>query len=208
MLLDQQGQGAVQDVGVVGVLDVDLDHLCQQRRLGPVEIVDASSIGHEAILFNKVEEVLNSVLGNLDKGATSAEQTLEDPVRVPVVRLSEPTTSNDKGAVDGDETVRTFCAVVGVAVVATGQVRPNVNDLFRKLLDDGIVNLVEELGIRLELVLGDFFKLAASIGKILIEKVCESRIVSERFFELVKCLLDLFQRSNGWPASVLVQVGH
>jgi hypothetical protein len=80
VLLDQQGQGSFEDVGVVGVLDVDLDHLSQQRRLGPVEIVDASSIGHEAILFNKVEEVLNRVLCNLDKGTAGAEQALEDPV--------------------------------------------------------------------------------------------------------------------------------
>lgn len=208
MLLDQQGQGTFEDVGVVGVLDVDLDHLCQQRRLGSVEIVDASSIGHEAILFDKVEEVLDRVLCNLDKGATSAEKTLKDPVRIPVVRLSEPTTSNHKSAVDGDETVWTFCAVVGVTIVATGQVRPNVNDLFRKLLDDGIVNLVKELGIRLELIFGDFFKLASSISKILIEKVCKGRIVPQRFFKLVKCFLDLFQRSNSWPARVLVQVGH
>ncbi|KAI6757098.1 hypothetical protein HG531_002923 [Fusarium graminearum] len=96
---------SLKNVSVICVLDVGLDHLRQQRRLGTVEVVDSSAIS--------------------------------------------------------------------------------------EFSDDGIVDIVEEFRISIEIISGYFFQLIASIVKVFIEKVSKSRIVTERFLELVKSFLDV-----------------
>lgn len=178
VLLHKQRQSTLKNTSVVGVLDISLDHLRQQRRLRSVEVVDTSAIGDEAVLLDKIKEVLDGVLCNVDERAASSEKTLDDPVRVPVIRLAETTTSNDKGSVDRDETVGAIAAVLGVLVVATSQIRPNIDDLLCEFLDGSVVDLVEKLGICLELIFGDFLELTTSIVKVFTEKLRESRIVT------------------------------
>jgi hypothetical protein len=178
MLLHKQWQGTLKNISVVGVLDISLDHLRQQRRLRSVEVVNTSAIGDEAVLLNKIKEVLDSVLCNVDKRATSSEKTLDDPVRVPVIRLTETTTGNDEGSVDRDETVGAIAAVLGILVVATSQIRPNIDDLLCEFLDGSVVDLVEELGVCFKLIFWDFLEFVTSIGKVVIEKLRESRIVT------------------------------
>lgn len=152
VLLDQQGQRALQDAGVVGVVHVELHHLRQHGRLRAVQVVDARAVGHDAVLLDKVEEVLDGVLGNLGKGAARAQEALENPVRVPVVRLAETATGHDKGPLDGDEAVGAVGAGAGRrGVVGARQAGPDVDDLLGELLDDGVVDGGEELGVGLEL---------------------------------------------------------
>lgn len=178
MLLHKQRQSTLKNISIVGVLNISLYHLRQQRRLRSVEVVDTSAIGDEAILLNEIKEVLDRVLCNVDERAASSKKTLDDPVRIPVIRLTETTTSNDEGSVDGDETVGAIAAVLGVLVVATGQVRPNIDDLLCEFLDGSIVDLVEELGICFKLIFRDFLELTTSIGKVVTEELRESRIVT------------------------------
>jgi len=178
MLLHKQRQSTLKNISVVGVLDISLDHLRQQRRLRSVEVVDTSAIGDEAVLLNEIKKVLDGVLCNVDEGATSSKKTLDDPVRIPVIGLTETTTSDDEGSVDGDETVGAIAAVPGVLVVATSQVRPDIDDLLCEFLDGSVVDLVEELGVCFKLIFRDFLKLTTSIGKVVTEKLRESRIVT------------------------------
>lgn len=179
VLLDQQRQGSVQNRGIIGIIDVELDHLSEQGWLRSVQVVDSSAIGHEAELFNKVQEVLNGVLGNLNEGSTSAQQAVEDPVRVPVVWLTEATTRDDKGAVDGNEAVGAVGAVVGLSVVGASKVGPNVDNLGDEFVDDGVVDRIQELGIRLELIIGNLLELTTSIVKVGVEEVIQSCVVAE-----------------------------
>ena len=174
MLLHKQRNGSLENIGIVGVLNISLDHLRQQRWLRSVEVVDSGTIGNEAILLDKVKEVLNSVLRNLNERASSAKKTQDDPVRVPVVRLAEATTCNDERAVDRDETVGTIGAVLCVLIVATSKIRPNVNNLFGEFPNNSIVDIVEELRICIKVVTVDFFQFITSIVKVLIEEVSKS----------------------------------
>jgi hypothetical protein len=199
VLLHQQRQGSLKDVSVVRVLNVGLDHLRQQRRLRTVEVVNSSTIGNKTILLNKVKEVLNRVLCDFNERTSGSEKTQNDPVRVPVVGLTEATTCNNEGAVDRDEAVGTIGAVLGVLIVSTGQIRPNVNDFLSEFSNDSVVDVVEELRISIEFIFRDLFELIASIVKVLIEEVSEGRVVAERLLELVESFLDVAQRSNSWP---------
>ncbi|KAI6767323.1 hypothetical protein HG530_005332 [Fusarium avenaceum] len=190
MLLDKQRQGSLKDVGVVGVIDINLDHLRQQRWLRSVEVVDASTIGDKPVLLDKIKEVLNGVFCDVDKRSSGSEKTFENPVRVPVVGLTETTTRNDKRAVDRDEAVGAVGAVLGILIIATGQVRPNVNDLLCELPNDSVVDVVEELGIRFELIFRHLLKLVSSIGKVLTEEIGKGRVVLQRLVELIEGLLN------------------
>lgn len=175
------------------MIEVDLDHLGQQRGLGPVEVVDTGSIGNEAILVDKVEKVLNGVLGDLDKGAAGAQQTLEDPVRVPVVGLAEAAAGNDKGAVDREEAVGAVGAVAGGAVVGARQVGPDVNDFADEFVDDGVGDGVEEDGVCCEVFYGNLGELTAGVGEVGVEEVVEGRVVGQGLLKLLEGFLDLRQ---------------
>lgn len=85
------------------------------------------------------------------------------------------------------------------ANVGTSQLRPDVNYLEHKLLDDSVANLVEELGIRLELIPGDGLQLATSVVKVFGEKVLEGTVVAQGLGELVKSSLNLCSGLLGGP---------
>lgn len=66
MLFDEKRNGAGQNRLVFGMLDVQLDHLGQQRGLRAIQVVDTSSVGNKPVNPDEIQEVLNHVLGNLD----------------------------------------------------------------------------------------------------------------------------------------------
>ena len=80
VLFYQQWQSSVQDVRIVCMLDINLNHLGQQRWLRAIKIVNTSSIGNKAKLFHKVKEILNGILRDASERSTCAQQSLENPV--------------------------------------------------------------------------------------------------------------------------------
>jgi hypothetical protein len=76
-------------------------------------------------------------------------------------------------------------------VISTGQIRPNVNNLFSEFSDYSVVNVVEECRVSIEIISGNLFQLIASIVKVFIEKFSEGRIVAKRLLEFVKSFLDV-----------------
>ncbi len=80
VLLDQQRHRSLEDTGVIGVIDVCLDHGRQKWRLGSVQVVLPGAIGNETKPLDKIQEVLNDIPRDLGESAASAEKTLDDPV--------------------------------------------------------------------------------------------------------------------------------
>lgn len=122
VLFLESRESLLDDAGVVGVLYVDADHLCEKlrrscqrnsykvcvlletyRRLAAVQIVLPRAIGHESNLVDDVQEVLNDVQSDFRERALGTQKALDDPERIPVVRFPESTTGYDECAVDGDE---------------------------------------------------------------------------------------------------------
>lgn len=66
MFLDEEWDGTLQKRFVLGMFDVQLDHLGQQGWLRAIQVVETSSVGNKAVDPNEVQEVLNHVLGDLD----------------------------------------------------------------------------------------------------------------------------------------------
>lgn len=204
VLLDKDGQRTLQNAGIVGVANVGFDHLRQQRGLRTVQVVEARAVGNEAKLLNEIQKVLNGVLGNVDECAARAKKAFDNPVRVPVIGFTEAATRNYKGPVDGDEAVGAVGAVAdGRASVLARQIRPDINDLVHEFLDDGIVELVDKLGISLELVLGDSLELATGIIKVRVKEIVELSVVGERLLKFVKCSLNLRQWFFRGPGRML-----
>jgi hypothetical protein len=139
------------------VLDVHPHHLGKKWWLGSVLVVPPSAIGDEANLFDKIKKVLNDIFGDLGKRALCAQKTLDDPERVPVIRLTETTPSHNEGPVDGNERVDASSAIASPNV-APGEIGPDVDDLASEVYNDGAVDIVEKPRVRLELIGGDRFQ--------------------------------------------------
>ena len=105
MFLDKQRDGSIQNTRVVCGMDIGLDHLRKQWRLRPIQIILPRTVRYETIVVDKVQKVLDNVLRDVDEVAAGAQQALDDPVRVPVIGLSEATSRDDKGAVHRQEAV-------------------------------------------------------------------------------------------------------
>ncbi|KAH6604374.1 hypothetical protein Trco_007820 [Trichoderma cornu-damae] len=199
VLPDQQRQRPRQDGRVVGVLDVDAHHARQQRRLRPVQVVQPRAVGDEAEALDEVQQVLDRVARDAHKGAPRAQKALDDPVRVPVVRLAEAPAGDDERAADRDEAAGARRAVGRGARVAARQVGPHVDDGRDELPDDGVVELGEEDGVRREAGSGHLLELAAGVCKVRRQKVLQRGVVPEGLGEPVEGGLDFCERSFGRP---------
>ena len=81
--------------GVARVAVVRRDHLREHRRLRAVHVVAAAAVGDEAKPLDVVEQVLDHAARRREHPRD--EQALDDPVRVPVVRLAEAAAGDDDG---------------------------------------------------------------------------------------------------------------
>ena len=73
----------MEDGGVVRSLDVFVKHVEEQRRLGSVQVVDASTVGYEAELVQFIHEVLEG--GVDDVVEFRLDEALDNPEAIPVV---------------------------------------------------------------------------------------------------------------------------
>ena len=101
ILLLQIAQNALHVLVVVGETEVRVDDGNQKRRLAPVGVVDTTAVGHKTEHSDKLHKVVNHIPCRVLHAAD--EQTIDDPVGVPVVVLAKPPPGNDKGLVNNDQ---------------------------------------------------------------------------------------------------------
>lgn len=135
------------------------------RRLAAVHVVLPSAIRHEADLIDDVQEVLDDVQRDLGERALCTQETLNDPEGIPVVWLSETSTSNDERAVHRDEGTDTARAVSSTNILA-GKIWPNANDLLNEVANGRAVDMIQECRIGGKLVGGDSGEFRASLAKV------------------------------------------
>lgn len=200
VLPHQQRQSSPQDARIIRMLNVSLHHQRQQRRLRPIQVVQPRPIRNKPKALYKIQEVLNRILGNAHKRPARAQQALDDPVRVPVVRLAKASARDDKGAVHGDEAIRTRGAVChGGAGVAAREVGPDVDDFGDELADDGVVEFGEKGRVGGEAGSGHFDEFAAGVGEVGGEEGLEGGGVCEGFGEVGEGGEDFGEGSFCWP---------
>lgn len=115
MLLDQERNRSIEHASVACVLDVEPYHLRQKRRLRAIQVVDPATVRHKPEPLDEVKKVLNGVLGDIEKAASSTQQSFQNPyvtlantvwrprsemaprtVAVPIVCFSETTSSDNE----------------------------------------------------------------------------------------------------------------
>lgn len=203
VLLDQQRHRPSKDRRVVRPLKVRAHHVRQHGWLRPVEVVLPRSIGHKPKLIDKIEEVLDDVPRNADEATPGPQQALDDPVRVPVVRLAEAATGYHEAVIERQVAVRAVGAVRGRgAHVRAREVRPDVDDLLREFADDVVVDVVQPLRVRGEVRGGHLSKLVACLSEVLGQELLEGRVVLQGLLKPVEGGLDLPEGLLGGPAGV------
>lgn len=182
------------------MLNVNLHHLRQQRWLRPIQVVQPRPIRYKPKPLYEIQEILNRILRDAHKRPARAQQALDDPVRVPVIRLAKASARDDKGAVHGDEAARTRRTVAhGGAGVAAREVGPDVDDFGDELADDGVVDFGEEGRVGGEVGPGHFDEFAAGVGEVGGEEGLEGGGVCEGFGEVVEGGEDFGEGSLCWP---------
>lgn len=201
VLPHQQRQRPRQDARIIRMFNVNPHHLRQQRRLRPIQVVQPRPVGHKAKALYEIQEVVNRILRNAHKRPARAQQALDDPVRVPVIRLAEAPARHDERAVHGDEAVWARGAVAHGrgAGVAAREIGPDVDDFCDELPDDGVGDFAEKRRVGGEVGSGHLDEFAAGVGKVGLQKGLEGGVVCEGLGEVVEGGLDFGEGSLGWP---------
>jgi len=203
VLLDKKWDRALENARIICMLNIDPDHLRQEWRLGSVQVVQPRPIGHKADSIDKIQEVFNDVPRDLREGTSRAEKALDDPIRIPVIWLTEPPTSNHEGTIHRDKAVGTLSAVPA-ACIAPSEVRPDLDDGFGELADDNVVHLFQEHSTGLQLLWRNFLKLTPGGGKVGGKEGIELRIVAQRLLELTEGGKNLVDWLGGRPVYTYV----
>jgi len=78
-----QRQSALQDAGIVGGLDVLVEHVDEQGWLRSVQVVDASAVGNESELFQLIHKILEGRVGHIVE--LGLDETLDNPETIPII---------------------------------------------------------------------------------------------------------------------------
>lgn len=165
------------------------------RRLAAVHVVLPSAIRHEADLIDDVQEVLNDVQCDLGKGALRTQETLNNPEGIPVVWLSETSTSNDERTVHRDERTDTARAVSSTDILA-GEIWPDANDLLNEVANGRAVDMIQECRVGSKLVGGDGGEFRASLAKVFRQEIVQLSVIAQRFGQVLESGNDFVDRAS------------